>query len=144
MTRILEQELPAFSPHHAPDSFDNGNGLSMHVLEAGYETSFFGKRGNTDEASQACFDHIHYLQPVDLDAIIEKYPEDEAMVRRSPGQGVLREGTPGKNLADRALEWLQRAVDNRDPQVVEFAALGDFDDLRGDPRLDAIRAQLGL
>ena len=45
---------------------------------------------------------------------------------------------------DQALDWLQRAVDVREPGVVEFNGLGRFDDLRGDPRFDAIIEPLGL
>ena len=44
---------------------------------------------------------------------------------------------------DQALDWLQRAVDAREPGVVEFNGLGRFDDLRGDPRFDAIIEPLG-
>ena len=45
---------------------------------------------------------------------------------------------------DQALVWLQRAVEVREPGVVEFNGLGRFNDLRGDPRFGAIIAPLGL
>ena len=45
---------------------------------------------------------------------------------------------------DQALDWLQRAVESREPGVVEFNGLGWFNDLRGTPRFDAILAQVGL
>jgi hypothetical protein len=40
-----------------------------------------------------------------------------------------------------ALDWLQRAVEGREPGVNE---LGRFNDLRGDPRSDMILRQIGL
>ena len=45
---------------------------------------------------------------------------------------------------DQALVWLQRAVEVREPGVVEFNGLGRFNDLRGDLRFGAIIAPLGL
>ena len=100
-----------FSVRDLPEGFPN---LPRSMKEAGYATSFFGKRGNSDIESQECFETTHYLRPEDLEAVIAKYPRDEERLRRDGAQGVLREGTPGKNLANRAIEWLDAHVAESD------------------------------
>ena len=44
----------------------------------------------------------------------------------------------------RALEWLERAGEERSPRLVFLRVEPAFDGLRGDPRFDAIRRKLGL
>ncbi|HUT24768.1 MAG TPA: sulfatase-like hydrolase/transferase, partial [Sumerlaeia bacterium] len=54
---------------------------------AGYVSYHLGKRGNTDQESHQSFAHNHYLEPKDID--------------------VLREGRPGRQLADRSIQFLR-------------------------------------
>jgi serine/threonine-protein kinase len=44
----------------------------------------------------------------------------------------------------RALEWLERAGEERSPRLVFLSVEPAFDDLRGDPRFAALRRKLGL
>ncbi len=107
-----------FSVRDLPEGFPN---LPTSMNEVGYATSFFGKRGNSDLESQEHFATTHYLAPKDLEAVIAKYPEDEKKLRYDGAQGVLREGTPGKNLADRAIEWLDgHAAGNGDQPFMMY------------------------
>jgi tetratricopeptide (TPR) repeat protein len=45
---------------------------------------------------------------------------------------------------DRALEWLERAGEERRPRLVVLSVAPAFDGLRGDPRFAALRKKLGL
>jgi serine/threonine-protein kinase len=42
------------------------------------------------------------------------------------------------------LEWLERAGEERSPQLVFLSVEPVFDGLRGDPRFAALRKKLGL
>ena len=43
-----------------------------------------------------------------------------------------------------ALDWLERAVEAREPTVIHFNVFGSFDPLRGTPRFDALVERLGF
>ena len=71
-------------------------------------------------------------------------PFEERALEGEPLSGALAALYHAMSETDQALDWLQRAVESREPGVVEFNGLGWFNDLHGNPRFDAILAQVGL
>ena len=70
---------------------------------------------------------------------------DEARELIAPFEARALKGEPLSGaLAALYHAMLQRAVESREPGVVEFNGLGWFNDLHGNPRFDAILAQVGL
>jgi hypothetical protein len=45
---------------------------------------------------------------------------------------------------DRAFEWLEKALEERDPMMVYLRVHPRLDPLRGDPRFDALVRRVGL
>ena len=71
-------------------------------------------------------------------------PFEARALEGEPLSGALAALYHATGETDQALDWLQRAVETREPGVVEFNGLGRFNDLRGTPRFDAILEQIGL
>jgi hypothetical protein len=45
---------------------------------------------------------------------------------------------------ERAFEWLEKAIDARDPAVTHLPSMPLYDGIRGDPRFQTLLAKMGL
>jgi Flp pilus assembly protein TadD len=50
----------------------------------------------------------------------------------------------GLGEKDEALTWLERAVDNHEPQACSFKMHPVYDEVRGEPRFQALLSRIGL
>lgn len=83
-----------FHVRDLPEGFPN---MASSMNDAGYETFFFGKHGNTDAAVQEQFNHCAYARP-------KRAGDSE---EKDPDQRARREGIPGEHTADAAIAFLQ-------------------------------------
>jgi tetratricopeptide (TPR) repeat protein len=94
------------------------------AVEAG-RCVLYGLLGRADEARQ-CFAHV-----IEAARSVSLSPLSMAWAYMGVGD-------------ERVFEWLEKAIDARDPGVIYMPGLPIYDGIRGDPRFQTLLAKMGL